>query len=77
MATVFSPFRSMYRALQRQAHDSPVLFWSCVLGGIGPVMVTVIPPIRRKLGYERAEPAPTTYPLPRRPRRPVQGYDDE
>ncbi|EMD35704.1 hypothetical protein CERSUDRAFT_84814 [Gelatoporia subvermispora B] len=77
MAAVFSPFRSLYRTLQRQAHESPVIFWSCVLGAVGPAMVLVVPPIRKKLGYRKAEPIPSTYPIPRRPRRAVQGYEDE
>ncbi|TCD71085.1 hypothetical protein EIP91_000177 [Steccherinum ochraceum] len=77
MAALFSPFRSTFRYMQRQAHESPVIFYSCILGVIGPVMVITVPPIRASLGWKPAERVPTTYPLPNRPRRPVQGYEDE
>ncbi|KAF9449541.1 hypothetical protein P691DRAFT_812299 [Macrolepiota fuliginosa MF-IS2] len=77
MASLLSPFRQTYRYLQRQAHESPVIFYSVVLGTIGPVMVATIPPIREHFGYRPAEMVPTTYPLPNRPRRPVQGYEDD
>ncbi|TFK75252.1 hypothetical protein BDN72DRAFT_955250 [Pluteus cervinus] len=77
MASLGTPFRSTYRYLQRQAHESPVIFYSCVLGAIGPVLVAAVPPIREKFGYQPGEMVPTSYPLPKRPRKPVQGYDDE
>jgi hypothetical protein len=47
---------------QRQAHESPVLFYSVVLGSIGPVLAFGVPPIRERLGYRPPEPIPTTYP---------------
>ncbi|OBZ73076.1 NADH-ubiquinone oxidoreductase 9 subunit [Grifola frondosa] len=77
MTSLLSPFRQTYRYLQRQAHEAPVVFYSCVIGLIGPVMVITVPPIRRSMGWRPAEAIPTTYPLPKRPRRPVEGYDDE
>ncbi|KDQ58192.1 hypothetical protein JAAARDRAFT_129700 [Jaapia argillacea MUCL 33604] len=77
MAASFSPFRGTYRYLQRQAHENPTIFFSCVLGAIGPIMVLTVPPIRWKLGWRPSEPIPTSYPLPNRPRRPVEGFDDE
>ncbi|KAF7374876.1 DUF155 domain-containing protein [Mycena sanguinolenta] len=70
-------FRSTYRMLQRHAHESPVLFYSCVIGLIGPVALVTVPPIKHRLGYKPAEPIPISYPLPTRPRRTVQGYEDE
>ncbi|KAF4571502.1 putative N19M, NADH-ubiquinone oxidoreductase 9.5 kDa subunit [Pleurotus pulmonarius] len=69
--------RSSYRYLQRQAHESPVIFYSCVIGAIGPVMVVTVPPIRERMGWRPAEVVPTSYPLPRRARTSVQGYEDE
>jgi hypothetical protein len=80
-----------------------VLFYSVVLGSIGPVLVLTVPPIRERLGYRPPEFIPTTYPraslsplllpylyfretltslvglltVPKRPRRPVHGYEDE
>ncbi|CAL1701710.1 unnamed protein product [Somion occarium] len=74
---LFSPLRQTYRYLQKQAHEQPVIFYSCVLGVIGPVMVVVVPPIRKKFGWRKPEEIPTSYPIPNRPRRPVQGYDDD
>jgi hypothetical protein len=47
---------------QRQAHESPVIFYSVVLGTIGPVMVVAVPPIREYFGYRPAEIVPNTYP---------------
>ncbi|KAF8227315.1 hypothetical protein L208DRAFT_1297332 [Tricholoma matsutake] len=72
-----SPFRQSYRYIQRQAHENTVLFYSVVLGLVGPVMVVAVPPIREHFGYKPAEMVPATYPLPSRARKPIQGYDDE
>jgi hypothetical protein len=47
---------------QRQAHESPVLFYSVVLGLVGPVLAFGVPPIRERMGYRPPEPIPTTYP---------------
>ncbi|KXN89100.1 NADH-ubiquinone oxidoreductase 9.5 kDa subunit [Leucoagaricus sp. SymC.cos] len=69
--------KRFYIQQQRQAHESPVIFYSVVLGTIGPVMAVAVPPIREYFGYRPAEMIPTSYPLPNRPRRTVQGYDDE
>ncbi|PVF98243.1 hypothetical protein CPB86DRAFT_385777 [Serendipita vermifera] len=67
MASIFRTF----------AHESPVYFYSILLGSLGPVVVLTVPPIRRRLGYTPAEPIPTTYPLPKRERRPVStDFDD-
>ncbi|KAF8149956.1 hypothetical protein B0H34DRAFT_667311 [Crassisporium funariophilum] len=76
MASLTSPFRQTYRYLQRQAHENPVIFYSIVIGSIGPVMAIVVPPIRESFGYRPAEMVPTTYPVPNRSRRTVQGYED-
>ncbi|KAJ7494751.1 hypothetical protein B0H11DRAFT_2003266 [Mycena galericulata] len=71
------PFRSTYRMLQRHAHESPVIFFSCVIGAIGPVILVTVPPLKERLGYKAPEPIPISYPVPNRPRRQVTGYDDE
>ena len=47
---------------QRQAHESPVIFYSCVLGAIGPVLVIAVPPVRSYFGYKPAERIPTSFP---------------
>ncbi|KAH7884750.1 N19M, NADH-ubiquinone oxidoreductase 9.5 kDa subunit [Phlebopus sp. FC_14] len=78
MASVLSPLRQGYKYLQYLAHDQPVIFFSCVIGITGPVLALSVPPIRRNyFGFVPSEPVPTTYPVPKRPRRPVQGYEDE
>ncbi|KAF8554415.1 N19M, NADH-ubiquinone oxidoreductase 9.5 kDa subunit [Imleria badia] len=78
MASIVSPFRRTYRYLQYLAHEQPVIFWSCVMGTAGPVLALTVPSIRQKyFGYVPAERVPTTFPLPKRPRRPIQGYEDE
>ncbi|KAL4248195.1 NADH-ubiquinone oxidoreductase 9.5 kDa subunit [Abortiporus biennis] len=77
MSTLFRPLRSSYRYLQRQAHEQPVIFYSVVLGLIGPVMLVTVPPIRRSFGWKPAEVIPTSYPIPNRPRKAISGYEDE
>jgi hypothetical protein len=47
---------------QRQAHEQPVIFYSVVVGLIGPVMVLTVPSIRKRYGWKPAEAIPTTYP---------------
>ena len=71
-----------------------MLFYSVVLGFVGPVLAFGVPPILERMGYRPPEPIPTTYPsaflhrpksyihglvyaVPKRPRRHVQGYEDE
>ncbi|KAJ7158747.1 hypothetical protein C8R46DRAFT_1110161 [Mycena filopes] len=71
-----NPFRATYRVLQRNAHESPVIFFSCVIGAIGPILLITVPPIKERLGYKAAEAIPLSYPVPNRARRPVEGYED-
>ncbi|KAF8896383.1 hypothetical protein BD779DRAFT_582404 [Infundibulicybe gibba] len=63
--------------LSLSSHENPVIFYSIVIGAVGPVMVVAVPPIRSYFGYRPSEIVPTSYPVPNRPRRPVQGYEDE
>ncbi|KAK8846704.1 hypothetical protein IAR55_005791 [Kwoniella newhampshirensis] len=68
---------TVYRTVQRVAHESPVIFWSLALGFAGPIAVVVVPPVRKSLfGYKAPERIPTTFPVPNRPRQPVSGYED-
>ncbi|WVQ82173.1 hypothetical protein IAT38_004301 [Cryptococcus sp. DSM 104549] len=68
---------SVYRSLQRFAHEKPIIMWSLIVGFSGPLMVLVVPPVRKSLfGYKIPEPIPKTYPLPNRPREAVTGYED-
>ncbi|CAK9780441.1 hypothetical protein CC85DRAFT_295567 [Cutaneotrichosporon oleaginosum] len=67
---------AFYRALQRHAHESPVIFYSLVIGFAGPALVFTVPPIRKSMGWKPAERVPETYPIPNRPRRAVEGFED-
>ncbi|KAL2144513.1 hypothetical protein VTI28DRAFT_9018 [Corynascus sepedonium] len=59
------------------ARARPAFFWSCVIGGLGPATLVVVPPIRRALGDYDAAPIPLTYPVPTGPRKTLTGYGDE
>ncbi|KZO91937.1 hypothetical protein CALVIDRAFT_488242, partial [Calocera viscosa TUFC12733] len=61
---------------QRTAHESPVYFYSLLLGSMGPVLLITVPPIRRRMGIVKPEEPPRTFPLPKRPRRPTVGFED-
>ncbi|KAI8969212.1 hypothetical protein BDF20DRAFT_827236 [Mycotypha africana] len=67
----------MFQALHQFALRKPAIFWSCVIGSIGPVMVFTVPKVRREyFGFQGYETLPITYPLPNRPRKPTTGYED-
>lgn len=55
-------WRQPIRYMRWASHEKPALFWSVIIGCAGPVCMLVGPPIRRQLGYERAERIPMTYP---------------
>ncbi|KAK5458248.1 n19m, NADH-ubiquinone oxidoreductase 9.5 kDa subunit [Exophiala xenobiotica] len=50
------------RYLQWAMHEKPAIFWSCVLGGMGPMCFVVVPPLRRWAGDEDPAQIPLTYP---------------
>ncbi|KAI0402482.1 hypothetical protein F4802DRAFT_600085 [Xylaria palmicola] len=58
------------------AREKPAFFWSCIIGGAGPLILATVPPTLKRLGYERARPIPMTYPVPTGPRKQLSGYDD-
>ncbi|KAK5135582.1 hypothetical protein LTR08_005062 [Meristemomyces frigidus] len=62
--------------LQWAARAKPAIVWSMVLGGLGPVFIGVVPPVRRYFGDGPRPQIPLTYPIPQGPRRIPQGYDD-
>ncbi|CCA67128.1 hypothetical protein PIIN_00962 [Serendipita indica DSM 11827] len=68
---------SLFRFLRRSAHESPVYFYSLVIGFTGPAILAIVPPIRKRMGYELAEAVPTTYPVPKRERRSVSSEFDD
>ncbi|GAA5863693.1 hypothetical protein JCM5296_003991 [Sporobolomyces johnsonii] len=75
--SLLGPFRNTYKYLQRQAHEKPAIFYSIILGFIGPVAVVTVPEVRKRFfGWKPVERPPTTYPLPNRPREATEGYED-
>ncbi|ORY06178.1 hypothetical protein K493DRAFT_310680 [Basidiobolus meristosporus CBS 931.73] len=72
---VFGRFSSYLRA---QTLNNPVVVWSIALGCSSPLMVIVVPKIRRDyLGIARVPEIPTSYPIPNRARQIPLGFDDE
>ncbi|ETI23369.1 hypothetical protein G647_05170 [Cladophialophora carrionii CBS 160.54] len=67
---------SPIRYLRWAAHEKPAIFWSCVLGGLGPASFAIIPPLRRWVGDEDPPRIPLTYPVPKGPRKIPEGFDD-
>ncbi|KAK0703519.1 hypothetical protein B0T26DRAFT_731751 [Lasiosphaeria miniovina] len=59
------------------ARERPAYFYSVVIGAAGPLMLVVVPPLRRRLGDEDAPMIPLTYPVPTGPRKQLTGYDDD
>jgi hypothetical protein len=53
---------SPIRYLRWAAHEKPAIFWSCIIGGLGPATFVVIPPLRRWVGDEDPPRIPLTYP---------------
>ncbi|KAG2217865.1 hypothetical protein INT45_012780, partial [Circinella minor] len=53
----------MAGAVRRFAIERPVIFWSFVIGSIGPAMVWTVPSIRRNyFGFKGYPELPITYP---------------
>ncbi|KAH6675046.1 hypothetical protein BGZ60DRAFT_491861 [Tricladium varicosporioides] len=69
-------FSQPFRYLRWASIEKPAIFWSLVIGTMGPVSLVVVPPIRKALGDENAAPIPLTYPIPSGPRKQLSGYDD-
>lgn len=77
MSTVPQRFwGSPIRYLRWAAHEKPAIFFSVVLGLMGPASFVVIPPLRRLAGDEDPPRIPLTYPVPRGPRKVTEGFDD-
>ncbi|CCG84092.1 protein of unknown function [Taphrina deformans PYCC 5710] len=59
-----SPFwTSPIKYLRWAAHERPNVFYSLLIGAMGPITLLTVPPIRKSLGYTRAEPVPLSYPF--------------
>jgi hypothetical protein len=53
---------SPIRYLRWASHEKPALFYSIVIGAMGPVSLVVIPPMRRWAGDDDPPRVPLTYP---------------
>nr|OQO22161.1 hypothetical protein B0A51_08364 [Rachicladosporium sp. CCFEE 5018] len=58
------------------ARAKPAIFWSIVIGCMGPLTLIVVPPLRERLGDPMRSQIPLTYPTPRGRRQIPSGYDD-
>ncbi|KZF23053.1 hypothetical protein L228DRAFT_268416 [Xylona heveae TC161] len=77
MSTVTPRFWSQpFRYMRWASHEKPAIFYSIVVGSLGPVLMVVVPPVRRALGDGPRERIPLTYPIPPGPRKIPSGYDD-
>ncbi|KAF2453978.1 putative NADH-ubiquinone oxidoreductase 9.5 kDa subunit [Lineolata rhizophorae] len=65
------------RFFRYTAHERPALFWSILVGCVGPVMIVTVPPLRHRFGDPTPERIPLTYPIPKGPRKIPEGFDDE
>ncbi|KTW26083.1 hypothetical protein T552_02976 [Pneumocystis carinii B80] len=76
MRSITSFWSGSIKYIFRTAEEKPHIFYSLLLGSLGPIIFLFVPPIRKKLGYLPPEPIPRTYPLPKRKREVLEGYDD-
>ncbi|KNX49766.2 hypothetical protein CNBG_9620 [Cryptococcus deuterogattii R265] len=54
----------VYRYTQRLAHEKPVIFWSLLLGLVGPRWWSESPPCDARLGTSPPSPSPPRSPCP-------------
>ncbi|KAF2768335.1 hypothetical protein EJ03DRAFT_328373 [Teratosphaeria nubilosa] len=54
----------------------PAIFWSLVVGSMGPVVALTAPPVRKMFGDGPRPQIPLTYPIPKGPRQRTAGYED-
>ncbi|KAK4701449.1 hypothetical protein P7C70_g4783, partial [Phenoliferia sp. Uapishka_3] len=63
MPPFLAPLRRSYTYLQNVAHEQPAIFYSIIVGAVGPVLVLVVPEVRKSFfGWTPIERPPTTYP---------------
>lgn len=53
---------SPIRYLRWASHEKPAIFWSIIVGSLGPVSLFVIPRLRKMVGDEDPPKIPLTYP---------------
>ncbi|KFY38298.1 hypothetical protein V495_06656 [Pseudogymnoascus sp. VKM F-4514 (FW-929)] len=69
-------FSQPLKYLHWAAIQKPAIFYSIIVGSMGPVLVLTAPAIRHRLGDGPRPPIPSTYPVPTGPRKQLSGYDD-
>ncbi|KAF2237936.1 hypothetical protein EV356DRAFT_529840 [Viridothelium virens] len=69
-------FRTPIRYMRWAAHEKPAIYYSCIVGALGPVVLAVVPPLRHRFGDLDRPQIPLTYPIPPGPRKVPEGYDD-
>ncbi|KAL3418831.1 NADH-ubiquinone oxidoreductase 9.5 kDa subunit [Phlyctema vagabunda] len=62
-------FSQPFRYMRWAAIEKPAIFYSVIIGSMGPVSLIVVPPIRYRLGDGPRPKIPMTYPIPTGPRR--------
>lgn len=55
-------FSQPLRYLRWASHEKPAIFYSIVIGSIGPLLVATVPGIRARFGDGQRPPIPLTYP---------------
>ncbi|EMR08020.1 hypothetical protein PNEG_03462 [Pneumocystis murina B123] len=76
MPSITSFWSGSIKYIYQTAEEKPHIFYSFLLGSLGPIIFFLVPPIRKKLGYVPPEPIPRTYQLPKRKREILEGYDN-
>lgn len=70
-------FSQPFRYMRWAAHEKPAIFFSIVLGSLGPVALLGLPPLRRYFGDVTPPKVPMSYPIPTGPRQIPKGFDDD
>ncbi|KAA8567771.1 hypothetical protein EYC84_008237 [Monilinia fructicola] len=65
-------FSQPFRYIRWAANEKPAIFFSLIVGSIGPVLVLTVPKIRHRLGDGPRPQIPLTYPIPSGPRKPLR-----
>jgi hypothetical protein len=55
-------FSQPFRYLRWASIEKPAIFYSIVVGSIGPLLILTVPPIRMMLGDAKRPEIPLTYP---------------
>ncbi|KAJ5034852.1 uncharacterized protein L3040_008121 [Drepanopeziza brunnea f. sp. 'multigermtubi'] len=65
------------RYLRWASIEKPAIFYSLIIGSMGPVVAMTVPPIRNMLGDHKRPEIPLTYPIPTEPRKKLEGFEDK